>query len=319
LSATPAAEELRNIRLGGDVEFCLQRDRYRDVLPFYLHDQDIFISHQVHYDIPVHYETARKPGPAAGLSDVGAARVIQVYFIWQDDESDAFFERASASGGKDSSFLASSVGEQEAARRRYDLVNGFDWTEVALVASSPSHRCRTMAEQVRRKGELVEIYSGLAAVDSGDWAGLSLEEVRQHYPGDVARWHSDPDWGDHGGESFRQVHNRATSMFESLLQSYLRRGLSGGIVVATHSTLVHHILATARGFQLEEAAAFAASSAVALQSQGGQPDSVTLVEVSVPLATQEDPSRIPAGLRFRVTDVGRGPVPMALSSRLSRL
>lgn len=318
-SVMPAADELRQMGMEGDIEFCLQRDRYSDMLPFYCQCLDLFFSHTVRYDTPVRFEVFTKrrlmgglglhvgvrPGGSEPLQD-GGAGVIQVYLVWQDEEDDVF-ETGSPPGD---------FGEVEAARRHRDLVDGFTWLDLGVVACSNAHCCRVTAERIAKGRLCPEIYSGLSPVRGGDWADLDAAEIEQHYPGRLQRWQEDPAWRDHGGESFGEVHSRATSTFTALLRSFVDRGCTGSMVVVTHGALVRSILMAAERVPLEQAASVWRRDPL-------QRDSIILVDVSVPQlapgTAKNAPHRIPDLCSFHVSTIGRGAIPIALSSRGSRL
>lgn len=306
--ATPGAAALRKIQLEGDVEFCLQRDRYRDMLPFYNQGLDIFFAHHVHYDLPVRYDPVHRSSPS-GLRS--GRRVLQVFLVWQRDNSD-LFQMPLVQTGTAAPDLEAASAEPLPKPSDEELVGSFVWAAVQLVASSPAHPCRVTAERITRAkcGKPAEVYSGLAPTRAGDWSGLSSRDLREHFPGGLARWHQEPDWKEHGGESLREVRSRATSTFYEILRSFVERGHDGALVVVTHGELVRAIVEEVQTRpKVEERVEPIAAV---------RPGSVTLVELYVPEAL-EAPPPIPESCRFRVVSNGRSSVPLVLSGRPSRL
>jgi len=65
--------------------------------------------------------------------------------------------------------------------------------DVQHIVSSPLSRCRLVAsEWAARDGVGCEIIDDFREMYYGDWEGLSAEEIEQRYPGQLARWRSNP-------------------------------------------------------------------------------------------------------------------------------
>jgi len=309
---TPAAEGLRKVQMADDVDFIVVRDRYRDMLPFYVNSLDLFVSHRVHYGANVYYGAEEEPVPC--LSAGIARSTIQAFLVWQDDISDLFEPE---DNGEDQ------VTEPATKRRLKDLIQSFGGDGVSLLACSPSLRCRTAAQLIVSSSAALqqddhhtatrlvpEVYNGLSAVRSGDLTGLTAGEAEEHFPGTLHRWRMDPDWNDHGGESYRQVHMRVTETFYRLLNSHTSRNCRGALVVVTHGAAAHAIVASARQLSVSQAAAAWGTLKI-----GG----TTLIEVS----RERGPAELlptPEGCLFRVSSVGKGATSLvSASSPTSRL
>lgn len=95
--------------------------------------------------------------------------------------------------------------------------------DVALDAAwcSPLARCRETARIVLT-GRSMEpaILPGLAEIDLGAWEGLTVEDVRQRFPGQhEARGRDLAGYRTPGGESFRDVAARARQALDAMLAS----------------------------------------------------------------------------------------------------
>jgi len=299
-SKTPAAAALREIQLGDDVDFCSQRDRYEDVLPFYFRESDTFFSHRVHYDIPVSYEFSGNQRRMLDNVpvDAEAALPVQVYIVAQDDDADAPGIASAAAWRR--------ITEME--RLCSELSRGFAWIDIGVLACSPAHSCRVAAEAIAQGRLFAEIYSGLSMVSCGDWAGLSLAEVGELYPEGLRSWRMDHDWKNHGGESLREVHERAAHTFGMLLTSYLARVCSGALVIVTHRDLARSMVLATRRLSLEAIAAAWGSAATGPDAGAEVMDvlapPVTLLEVVVPSAVRAGRQSMWDGCTFQVRGVG---------------
>eukprot|EP00929_Paragymnodinium_shiwhaense_P118247 TRINITY_DN90181_c0_g1_i1.p1 TRINITY_DN90181_c0_g1~~TRINITY_DN90181_c0_g1_i1.p1 ORF type:complete len:1344 (+),score=220.53 TRINITY_DN90181_c0_g1_i1:112-4143(+) len=292
VQATPVAQHLLKGQLREDVSFSLQRDRYGDTLPIYFRDLDVFVGHHVNYNILVNYEAGasyiRKS--FGGVGALAAERRIRVFLI-----PPVLAGQPSEADGQGAVSVEDGF---EVLRRNRQLAGSFAWIDVGAVACSPSHECRVTAEFVSQRRVCVEVYSGLSPVRSGKFSGLSLSELQELYPHDFARWQKDPDWKGHGGESAREVYERATSTFYTLLRSYMDRGLQDALLVVTHVPVARGIAGAVMQYQAGEAAM--------AMCDIDAPLSVISIEVSVPAAVWRNEVDIKNGCRFHVRQAGAG-------------
>ncbi|AZS89120.1 histidine phosphatase family protein [Streptomyces griseoviridis] len=80
------------------------------------------------------------------------------------------------------------------------------------VLASPGARCRETAEALGLDAVPVP---ELAGCDAGRWRGLTLAEVTEREPAELARWLTDPQQAPHGGESVRALCDRVARWLES--------------------------------------------------------------------------------------------------------
>jgi broad specificity phosphatase PhoE len=94
---------------------------------------------------------------------------------------------------------------------------------------SPMRAARQTAELLSLDGrEDAE----LRDLDCGNWTGCTIAEIGQEQPERLARWVSDPDFDDHGGESVTGLLKRAGAWIEK------RTSARGRIVAVTHATVI---------------------------------------------------------------------------------
>jgi broad specificity phosphatase PhoE len=80
----------------------------------------------------------------------------------------------------------------------------------------------------------------LIECDLGAWEGRTWEEIRQSDPAEYARFQADPAGCPHpGGESLEQVHRRAATALEGLLDAYP----GGTLLVVSHHVVLRVYLA----------------------------------------------------------------------------
>jgi broad specificity phosphatase PhoE len=80
------------------------------------------------------------------------------------------------------------------------------------VLVSPTVRCRETASAL---GLAAVPEPELAGLDMGRWRGLTLDEVMAREPDAVVSWLTDPDVAPHGGESVRDLCERAVRWLEA--------------------------------------------------------------------------------------------------------
>jgi broad specificity phosphatase PhoE len=123
------------------------------------------------------------------------------------------------------------------AGAKRSLIGRFD-----RVLCSPSLRTRQTAEALALSPT---IDRGLAECDFGAWAGLSIDDVRARYAGQIDSWLVDPTSAPHGGETLSDVAAR--------VQRFLERAshLEGKTVAVTHGGVIRVAIVLARAQPLE--------------------------------------------------------------------
>ncbi len=118
-------------------------------------------------------------------------------------------------------------------------------TDLRACWCSPLRRAvQTAAEVAAPHGLDPQPLEALTECDVGRWEGLSWDEVRHAWPADYARFQADP-WshGYPGGESMRQVHERAAPILDGLLDRH--DGLA--VLVVSHHVVLRVYLAILLG------------------------------------------------------------------------
>ncbi|MBN9068150.1 MAG: histidine phosphatase family protein [Rhizobiales bacterium] len=100
-------------------------------------------------------------------------------------------------------------------------------TDAAWV--SPMRAARQTAERLSLDGKEDP---ELRELSYGNWTGRTIAEIDQEQPERLARWISDPDFDDHGGESVAGLLKRAGAWIEK------RTSARGRIVAVTHTTVI---------------------------------------------------------------------------------
>jgi broad specificity phosphatase PhoE len=144
-------------------------------------------------------------------------------------------------GRRDLPLAVEGVRQAEAAR---DALAG-----VALAAcyTSPLLRAAQTAQIIAAPHGLApQVLEALAECDVGAWEGLSWEEIRRRDPVARARFRADP-WNCPyaGGESLRQVAERAGPVLERLLEVHA----DGAALVVTHQVLLRACLVALAGHE----------------------------------------------------------------------
>jgi len=107
---------------------------------------------------------------------------------------------------------------------------------------SPSLRTRQTAEALALSPT---IDNDLAECDFGTWAGLSIDDVRARYAGQIDAWLAEPTSAPHGGETLSDVAAR--------VERFLDRAstLEGTTVAVTHGGVIRVAIVLARAQPLE--------------------------------------------------------------------
>ncbi len=133
---------------------------------------------------------------------------------------------------------------KEQARRVGEALRDFP---VKAVYSSPLSRCRdTALEIAKHHGLEVQVKEGFKEIDHGQWEGMLAGEVEKKYPQLLELWREKPSQVKMpGGESLKEVYDRAVKAFEEVVRSHSDEDL---IVIvghdATNKALMCYLLGT---------------------------------------------------------------------------
>src|SRR5439155_919366 len=118
----------------------------------------------------------------------------------------------------------------------------------AAVFTSPLSRSRATAEAIAAPfGLSPRLLDGLIDIDYGQWQGLTLDEVRAHWPELLETWHRAPDWAAiPGGETLQDVLVRALSALRDVVDRHPRET----VVLVAHDSVNRVILLHALGLAL---------------------------------------------------------------------
>ena len=120
------------------------------------------------------------------------------------------------SGGSDPGLTPE--GRQQAERAAELVARRYDVTHVV---SSPLRRTRETADLAAdRLGLDVELDDDLAELAFGEWDGLTIEQVRERWPDELARWFTDEEASPPGGESLAALDVRVGRVLERLLATH---------------------------------------------------------------------------------------------------
>jgi broad specificity phosphatase PhoE len=130
--------------------------------------------------------------------------------------------------------------------------------EIAACYCSPLLRTAQTAEIVADGLGLTPIKEeGLIECDVGAWEGLDWQSIRYFDAYNYSRFMDDPtNFGFPRGETFLQVHRRATRTFESIL----RRHTGESVLIVSHYAVNRVYLAGVEGLQLDQHAIAALDS-----------------------------------------------------------
>lgn len=119
--------------------------------------------------------------------------------------------------------------DEEGLRQAYEVAGMIATLDVDLLVSSDALRAAQTAAPV---GDLtglpVTLDARLRERSLGHWEGLTRDEVRHRYPDEYADWAAGRDVSRRGGESRRQVADRAMAAFSEI-------AAAGTAVLVTHS------------------------------------------------------------------------------------
>jgi broad specificity phosphatase PhoE len=121
------------------------------------------------------------------------------------------------------------------------------WTPAAIYAS-PLSRCQATAEAIGKPlGLAPSPLDGLIDIDYGQWQGLTPDEVRARWPGQLETWYRTPDWAEiPDGETLQDVLVRIVSA----LRDVISRHPSDAVVLVGHDSVNRVMLLHALGLPL---------------------------------------------------------------------
>ena len=113
-----------------------------------------------------------------------------------------------------------------------------EWRPLAIY-SSPLSRAFKTAEAIAWHFELpVQIHKGLTDIDYGQWQGLTPDEVKERWPGDIGAWYNAPQTAHiPGGETLDELRARALGAVNELAAR-----LGGQTVVLVSHTVINRII-----------------------------------------------------------------------------
>ncbi len=109
------------------------------------------------------------------------------------------------------------------------------------IYSSPLKRALDTAEFIRKGRNLdITVREDLKEMHFGKWEGMKFEQINKVFRNDYQRWLGDPyNNAPTGGESFRQVKERAVAEIENIIGENKD---GGNIAVVTHGGIILSIL-----------------------------------------------------------------------------
>ena len=66
--------------------------------------------------------------------------------------------------------------------------------------------------------------------------------MAKFFPGDWERWHADPLWNKHGGESYKDLLNRCVRSFYSILQINTKDHRFDSMAIVGHQSMVKALI-----------------------------------------------------------------------------
>jgi broad specificity phosphatase PhoE len=133
------------------------------------------------------------------------------------------------------------------------VIERFRPLELGAVFSSNLQRALRLGRGVAEAtGAPLAIESGLAEIDRGEWQGMPVADLLAEREHEVSAFYDDPwTWDGHGGETDRDVLERAAPVLERSLDSGAKR-----VLLACHYNVMRVLLASmvdippARSFRL---------------------------------------------------------------------
>lgn len=179
-------------------------------------------------------EPAVRPSGAANYE--GSHEPVTLIFVRHG--ATTLTESRGYSGGSVPGPPLSDLGLAQASRVAALLTRAGElWPDLpapSLLLASPMVRTQQTAEAIGEAlGLEPKTVPELREADFGLWEGLTREEIRERFPGDLEKYHTDPDARATGGESTRDVAERVASVVRRALTHHAGQT----IVLACHSVV----------------------------------------------------------------------------------
>jgi probable phosphoglycerate mutase len=118
----------------------------------------------------------------------------------------------------------------------------------AAIYTSPMGRCVDTGAAIGKPlGLAASAILRLNDIDYGDWQGLTPDEVRARWPGELDAWYRHPDWAAiPSGESLQQVLTRAVAAFRDIV----KRHPDDTVVLVSHDSVNRVLLMQLMGMPL---------------------------------------------------------------------
>ncbi|HYD75029.1 histidine phosphatase family protein [Ramlibacter sp.] len=156
-----------------------------------------------------------------------------------------------------------------------ELVRRLDGRDIAALFSSPQPRAQeTVAPLSGRRRLPVRVLDAFDEIDFGDWTGLAFEALQR----EGSRWQQ---WCERrsqaqppGGETIRQVQQRAMDGLEQLRVRYP----ASAVLIATHGDVIKAVIAGVLGISLDDLERFeVAPASISIVEAGERWQQVRLV------------------------------------------
>ena len=128
-----------------------------------------------------------------------------------------------------------------------DMAEALRSVRFEAVYSSPLQRCLDTARAVvKGRGMAVETRNGLMEIALGDWEDMTVDMVRKRFPGEYERrGRNMADYRTPGGESFRDVQERALSVLDEIDRKH-----AGEVLIVAHGGVNRAVLCAMLGKNL---------------------------------------------------------------------
>ncbi|EKX44410.1 hypothetical protein GUITHDRAFT_109531 [Guillardia theta CCMP2712] len=123
---------------------------------------------------------------------------------------------------------------------------------IEQVYCSPLKRALYGGERVAEKFGLTPKQDDrFREVNRGRWLGLTKEQVREKFPGDLEKFQEDPLWCEHGGETYRQLSERVWSGLNDMVKDAEVNGWKN-IALVSHMWVTKSIITKVMGIQPDD-------------------------------------------------------------------